>query len=155
MKKILFAILLILCGISFSGCSKNNDTISTQDTKEKFVFDELEITIGNKITYEILDKDFDKDKGKDVVKVPINVKNLKEAKHHLSMFYYSVKSPKNNKLSSKAESFNDSIDFADDLSYNESYTKYIYFLYDGNGMYTIQFNNGSEKKDVFIDISKN
>ena len=142
MKKILFAILLILCGISFSGCSKNNDTISTQDTKEKFVFDELEITIGNKITYEILDKDFDKDKGKDVVKVPINV-------------YYSVKSPKNNKLSSKAESFNDSIDFADDLSYNESYTKYIYFLYDGNGMYTIQFNNGSEKKDVFIDISKN
>ena len=45
----------------------------------------------------------------------------------------------------------DTVDYAGDLRSGASYTKYLYFLYDGNGTYAIEFNNcfTEEENTVF------
>lgn len=153
MKKRYFLILFILV-LLLAACGKKEEILNENEILEKFTFDNLEIAIGSNITFTTYDNDFDKDSGKDIVKVPINVKNTKDEKNHLSMFYFKIRNSKNVILPSKATYFKDSIDYAEDLNKDESYTKYIYFLYDGNGKYTIEFNNGSEKKEIYLNITK-
>ena len=156
MKRIfgIFVISLFVSLFIFTGCTSKSEVIEETDILEKFTFDELEITIGKNYTFDIIDKEYDKDNKKEVVKLPINVKNLKNNTHHLSMFYYTIKSPDKIKLSSKGEHFDDSIDYAEYLANNKSYTKYIYFVYEKDGVYSLEFNNGSEKKEVYINIYK-
>ena len=50
--------------------------------------------------------------------------------------------------------FNESIFYAEDLKPNESYTKYLYFLYDSNGNYIIEFNKEHEHTKVVLNIKR-
>lgn len=150
----IFIASLFMALLIFSSCSSKSEVIEGNDILEKFTFDELEITIGKNYSFDIIDNEFDKDNKKEVVKLPINVKNLKNEEHHLSMIYYTIKSPNKVKLASKARYYNDSIDYAENLPSEKSYTKYIYFVYEKDGVYSLDFNNGNEKKEVYIEIKK-
>lgn len=142
---------------STSGSEEKTTTASKKKSygfDEKFTFDDLEITIGKDYSFTKIKNQFSDDNGKDVVKLPVTVKNLKDETHGLNMFYYTVYGSKGTKADSKAAYFDESLDFGGDLRSGASYTKYMYFLYDGDGEYAIEFSNFSSKVTAEFDIKK-
>ena len=119
----------------------------TTDTKVKPAVKTYEGFTAGTVTQEEILGD-----GSTVVKVPITVKNLSSETHSLNMFYYSIFGSKGRELDSVSSYFDDSVDFAGELRNGASYTKYLYFLYDGNGTYAIEFDNFSTKVIVEFNI---
>ena len=137
----------------------NETTNKTETTKyevnKPFEFDNLEITIGNEISFVKVDNQFSEHDGKDVVKVPITVKNKKDKSHNLNMFYLKIFGSKGTELDSITAYFmEDDVDFAGELMPEASYTKYLHFLYDGDGVYTIKFDNYSKEIEFKLNIKK-
>lgn len=132
--------------------SNNSSNKNTYGFNETFEFDNLEITIGSDYTTTTVSNQFSEHNGSTVVKVPITVKNLSSETHSLNMFYYSIFGSKGTELDSVSSYFDDSVDFAGELRNGASYTKYLYFLYDGNGTYAIEFDNFSTKVIVEFNI---
>lgn len=174
MKKLLQMGLCCLCCVGFlCGCDSNEtdtrnpgkdnnqETENKDKEKEKyalgkaFKFDDLEITIGSEFTYTIVDNKYSDHHQKEVIKIPVTVKNLSEETHGLNMFYYDFYGSKGTELDSVSAYFSeDSVDFAGDLRTDASYTKYFYVLYDGDGTYTIEFNDFSEKVSIDFEVKK-
>lgn len=121
---------------------------------EKFVFDNLEITIGSNYSFDIVRNEFSDYNNQFVVKLPITVKNISTETHGLNMFYYDIYGTKGTEVKKLGAYFDDDIDFAGDLRSGASYTKYIYFQYDGNGNYAIEFDNYSSKINAEFNITK-
>ena len=142
---------------SSSGSGTSNKVINKNKSygfDEKFEFDNLEITIGSNYSFVTIDNMFSDDNGATVIKLPVTVKNLSEETHGLNMFYYDVYGSKGTRLDSEAAYFDEELDYAGDLRSGASYTKYMYFLYDGNGGYAIEFNNWTSKVTVEFNITK-
>ena len=131
--------------------SNTNKSIKVGDT---FEFDDLEITILSDYSFTTVNNQFSEYNGKDVVKIPIKVKNISDDSNHLNMFYYNVFGTQGSELKTLSAYFDESIDYAGDLQPDASYTKYIYVLYDGDGKYVIEFDNYRVKKSVDINIKK-
>lgn len=176
------ALLLIVCIAIFAiGATKNffTDNIATNPTNieeknsdkisgnannpekkeigfnESFIFDELEIKILSEYTFTKVDNKFSDDYGKSIVKLPIYVKNLADETHGLNMFDYEIYGPNGIKIDNDNTYFDDeSIDYAGDLRSGASYTKYVFFPYDGDGTYAIEFDDWATKKTVEFKISK-
>lgn len=164
MKKIKNLLIIFTLFLSatfiFTGCSsegniynssddKSGNTSNSSDDKsgnktiglsEMFTFDDLEITLGNDISFTKINNRFSDYNGQDVVKIPITVKNISDETHSLNMFYFSIYGANGTQLSTVASYFDDSIDFAGDLRSSAAYTKYLYFLYDGDGTYSVEFD---------------
>lgn len=121
---------------------------------ETFAFDNLEITIGENYKFDTVKNHYSDYNGKTVVGLPITIKNLSEETHSLNMFYYDVFGSAGTEVKTLNSYFDDNLDDAGELRYNASYTKYTYFLYDGNGTYSLEFDNYSEKILVEIEINK-
>ena len=164
MKKLL---LIALCCLCLIGCSSNTETPDNQnnnssnDNEESnysvnkpFTFDDLEITISDKYSFDTIDNEFSEYDKQTVIKLPVTIKNLKNETHSLNMFYYSFFGSKGTELDSISSFFDDSVDFAGDLKQNASYDKYFYLLYDGDGTYTIEFDDWSTKISIDIEIKK-
>lgn len=160
LKGILFIFILVLSVTLISGCSSESSTDKDDSKKngytlgDTFKFDDLEITLGKDITYTTITNEFSEYNGKDVIKIPITVKNLKEETHSLNMFYYKVYGSQGSQMNNVSHYFDDGIDQAGDLRTGASYTKNIYFLYDGNGKYSLEFDNWSDKILIEFDINK-
>ena len=122
--------------------------------EETFTFDDLEITLGKNISFATINNQFSDYNGQTAVKLPITVKNLKDETHGLNMFFYSVYGSKGTEVDTPSAYFDDSIDFAGDLRTGASYTKYLYFMYDGNGTYAIEFDDWLSKRTVEFTINK-
>lgn len=121
---------------------------------EMFTFDDLEITLGKDISFTTLKNEFSEYNGKTVVKLPITVKNIKDETHGLNMFYYNVYGSNGTEVKTVTIYFDNGIDEAGDLRSGASYTKYMYFIYDGDGQYAIEFDNWSSKVTVEFDVKK-
>ena len=148
-----------------SSLNESNKTTNKKEEKKKsptyktdspFSFDDLEITIGSEVSYTTVKNEFSEHDKKSVVKVPITVKNNKNESHSLNMFYVKYFGTKGTELDDISSYFidNECIEFAGELMPGASYKKYMYFLYDGNGTYTIQFENFTKKIDFKLDIKK-
>ena len=166
MKKALKGLLIIVLFTSFTlltGCVTVDNGDENGGTKEKnkslelaetFKFDDLEITLGKEISFTKLDNKYSYDYGKDVVKLPITVKNLKDETHSLNMFYYKIYGATGVETDEVNSYFDDNIDSAGDLRTGATYTKNIYFLYDENGTYAIEFNDWFTKIMIEFEVSK-
>lgn len=141
--------------------NSSNITSNTQntDTKKKsygfnetFEFDDLKITIGSDYSFVTVNNSYSEYNGKKVVKLPVTVENLKDETHGLNMFYYTVYGANGTEAKGLGSYFDEDIDFAGDLRSGAKYTKYMYFLYDTNGTYAIEFDNWSQKIVVEFDI---
>lgn len=121
---------------------------------ETFIFDDLEITIGSNYTFTKVDNRYSDYHNKTVIKLPITVKNLSSETHGLNMFYYDIYGSYGTEVKKLSTYFDDTVDFAGDLRSGASYTKYLYFLYDGNGEYAIEFDNHSKKITVEFEINR-
>ncbi len=135
----------------------NDEPIITDKSysfNEMFVFDDFEITIGSNYTFDVVKNSFSEYNNQSVVKLPITVKNIGSETNSLNSFYYEIFGSLGVELDTLGAYFDDSLDFAGSLRSGASYTKYLYFLYDGNGKYAIEFDNFSEEVEVEFEILK-
>lgn len=156
MKKTLKGLLLVLVLLSITfmtGCTSETE-ISTVGLGDTFTFDDLEITIGTEIAFAKIENEFSEDNGKEVVKLPVTVKNIKDETHSLNMFYYKVFGATGTEANNAFAYFDDSVDEAGEIRSGGSYTKYMYFIYDTDGTYAIEFDNWSEKVTVEFEVKK-
>ena len=105
MKKLL---LIALCCLCLIGCSSNTETPDNQNNdstnqnnssinedstcsvNKPFKFDDLEITISDKYSFDTIDNEFSEYDNQTVIKLPVTIKNLKDETHSLNMFYYII-----------------------------------------------------------------
>ena len=145
MKKITIAILLFL--VILTGCEKEKEKekekkIPTDYTQNEVVsFMNYEISFGDE---EVIDNN--------IIKVPVSIKNTGENEDHLSRFYYKFYDSSRTELNSAGSSFNDSLDYAENLKPGESYTKYIYFYKSNKQFYYIELNDTYNRYKVSIDL---
>lgn len=174
MKKFL---VLVVCCLCLVGCDSEKDNQSVSESNnssqnqssqsnqnngskkeyklnEPFKFDDLEITISSNYEFSSIDNEYSEHNNNPVVKIPVTVKNLKNETHSLNMFYYTFLGSKGTELDNVSSYFDDCIDHAGDLRQDASYTKYFYLLYDGDGTYTIEFDNFHNKINFDISITK-
>lgn len=163
MKKIKY-LLLFFSVFLLLGCTDekkeepvtgNNEEIQSDfEIGESFEFMDFEVTINKIKGFTKIDKEYSADDGLEIIKLPITIKNNGSSKDHLSMFYYKMYSPDNKEILSKGQYFDESLDYAADLNPGESYTKYIYIPYSGNGNYILEFNNFSNKIKIVLNVKK-
>ena len=144
--------------------NNNNSNASTNATKkatkkvynfdETFVFDDLEITIGSGYSFVTIQNRYSEKNGATVVKLPVTVKNLSNDTHGLNMFYYDIYGSTGTEVASANAYFDEALAYAGDLRSGASYTKYMYFIYDGNGKYAIEFDDWSTKVTAEFEITK-
>ena len=73
------------------------------------------------------------------------------------MFDYQLFGSKGTELKDVATYFYDAddvVDYAGDLKPGASYKVYFYILYDGDGKYSIDFDNYEEEASVEFDVTK-
>ena len=151
MKKILLLIFVSI--LLLTGCNKNEKEIkeekkieSDYNLNEVFTIMDFEIKVLDNIKI-INDRE-----GKEIVKIPVEVKNLSEDSSKLSMFYYKFFNSYDEEIESKGSDYNDSLDYASSLNHNESYVKYLYYPKGDNKYYYIEFNDTFKKYKVGIEI---
>lgn len=131
---------------------EENDDIYTLD--ETFKFDDLEITLGSNITFTKINNKYSDNYNKPVIRMPVTVKNIKSETHGLNMFDYEFYGANGTKVDNASSYFDDCVDYAGDLRSGASYTKYFYFIYDGDGSYAIEFDDWDNKITVEFNIKK-
>lgn len=184
MKEKIFKVLLIgLIVIGFTGCGNNaNNSSNNYDNPsinnnsdnlyngssdnqnasknniynlgDTFVFDGLELTLDKTYSFAKIENRFSEYNGKSVVKLGVNVKNVSSEKNSLNMFYYDLFGSQGTELDGISAYFDNTVDYAGDLKPNASYKAYFYILYDGDGKYSIDFDNYSQKLSVEFDVTK-
>ena len=153
LKGLLLVLVLFLSVTLITGYTGETEKKSV-GLGETFTFDDLEITLGNDISFTTVNNEFSEDNGKAVIRIPITVKNLKSETHSLNMFYFKAFGANGTELSDESSYFDDSVDFAGELRNGASYTKYLYYLYDADGKYAIEFDDWSTKVTVEFDVKK-
>ncbi len=146
MKKITIILLIVL--VLFTGCEKEKEEEKKIPTdysqNETISFMNYELNFG--------DEEVIKSNDKEIIKVPVIVKNIGKEEEHLSRFYYKYYDSKGTELDSASSSFNDSLDYAENLKPGESYTKYIYFYKNNKKFYYIELNDTYNRFKVSIDL---
>ena len=172
-KKIINIMLIAIMVIGLTGCgsdvsdnsNSNNNTDNSANnskTEEKnkyglgdtFIFDNLELTFYSKYSFTTIKNKYSEHNGKSVIKLGVKVKNIASEKNSLNMFYYSLFGSQGTELDGVTSYFDDTIDFAGDLKPNASYKTYFYILYDGDGKYSIDFDNFSQEVSIEFDVKK-
>lgn len=138
--------------------NSNNDTSNVDSgysLDKPFTFDDLEITLGSKLTTTKLKNQFSEHDGETVISMPIKVKNLDDESKSLNMFYLKIYGSKGTQLDSVSSYFSDegNVEWAGELRSGASYDKYLHFLYDGDGTYAIEFDDWAEKITIEFDVS--
>lgn len=133
---------------------KEEIPLKNYNTNEYFIFDNLEVMISDKYEFTILDNKYSPYNGKEVVVVPVIIKNLSSENHSLNLFDYTIYDPSNKEIDEVSAYFDESLYYATDLKQHESYTKYLYFLYKENGDYSIEFENQKDRIKVKFKIEK-
>lgn len=121
------------------------------------VFDDLEITLSNNITWTKLDNQFSDFDGADVIKIPVTIKNVGDETNGLNMFYCSFYGPDGNKLDIMHMYFSDDNDVltAGDMRPGATQQKYFHVLYNGDGDYYLELSQGFGKKvEIKLPIEK-
>jgi YbbR domain-containing protein len=165
MKKILALIFIFI--LSFTACLEYNagsiennnqqsekTTVETNTESDKqselnktIKFDNFEITISPNV--EIFEH-----RGKDTIKIPISVKNIKSETHTLYSFLIACFDP-NGVETENVSLFLDDRVKSDKIRGGATANYSLYFLYNGDGDYFIEFGgHGRNKVDVKIPITK-
>ena len=141
---------------SSNGSSSNSNTAKNNkyDLGNTFVFDGLELTFDSNYSFSTVENSYSEHNGKSVIKLGVNVKNVSSQKNSLNMFYYNLFGSQGTELDSITSYFDDTIDYAGDLKPEASYKTYFYILYDGDGKYSIDFDNYSQEISVEFNVTK-
>ena len=141
---------------SSNGSSSNSNTVQNNkyDLGDTFVFDGLELTFDTEYSFVNVENRYSEHNGKSVIKLGVNVKNISSEKNHLNMFYFDLFGSQGTELDGVSSYFDNTIDYAGDLKPDASYKAYFYILYDGDGKYSIDFDNYSQELSVEFNVTK-
>ncbi len=154
---IVVVIILIIPSGSDANDNKNGNTTTTTTTKQQdgsIEFDNLRLEFGT-YTFTKINNEYSEYYGKTIVRLPVTITNLSSETHSLNMFYYSIFGSTGAESDDISFYFDDDVAQAGDLLSGKSYTKYFYFVYDGDGTYTIIFDDmWLEQETIEIEIKK-
>ena len=131
------------------------DDEDTIGFNEKFIFDDLVISFGSEYEFVSVENTITGINETQAIKIPITITNIGNKSSKMSPLVYEVYTPFNKTAKNINAYFEDNIDSAQELKEGESYTKYIYVLYDGDGAYKIKFTNQNKEIIIKLEISKN
>ncbi len=159
MKKIIVIILVSL--FVLTGCFLDDvtdvsvDTVDLQNYSvgETFKFQTFEITVGTPELVKVPDMYASMVKN-DIIKIPINVKNVGKTHGRLFEKYFGVFDYNESRLTNSSFYFNDTMTIADDIQPDESIDRNLYFEYTGEEHYKIVFESKFQKYIVDLPINK-
>lgn len=128
-----------------------NEVYGLGDT---ITFDGLELTFDTTYSFSTVDNIYSEYNGRSAIRLGVTVKNVSAEINSLNMFYYSLFGSQGIELKSVSAYFDDDIDYAGDLKPGASYKTYFYILYDGDGNYSIDFDNYSQEISVEFTVTK-
>jgi RNA polymerase subunit RPABC4/transcription elongation factor Spt4 len=137
-----------------SKASTNSNQNKTYGLGDTITFDGLELTFDTTYSFVTLQNRYSDYNGRSVIRLGINVKNVSDEKNSLNMFDYDFFGSQGTELDGVAAYFDETIDYAGDLKPEASYKKYFYILYDGDGKYSIDFDNYSQEISVEFEVIK-
>lgn len=104
-----------------------------------FTFDGFDIQIGDAISTTTLSNGFSDKDGATIIGVPLTLTNNNEESSSLNMFYVKEFGSSGTELDTVFTYFDDDVRMAGDMRPGASMTAPLYFLYDGDGTYVIEF----------------
>ena len=121
---------------------------------ETFKFEGFDITLGTSVSVTTVNNQFSEYNGKSVLKVPFTMTNNNNETASLNFLYVSYFGSNGVEVDGVDAYFKDSISFMGDIRSGSTGTFYAYIPYDGNGTYSVEFDNWSEKVTVEFDVNK-
>jgi len=167
MNKLIKILFVFIFCISLIGCSskENNNETTLADQQElqeeveqeeeqeeadknmitvsygeSFIFDDMEITFQNEISWHTIENQYSDINGAETFAVAITVTNKKNEANYLKISEFRQYDP-NGELQDPMALLND-LSWASELNSGETLEAQIQFIYEGNGEYTIMFNDG-------------
>ncbi len=167
-QKILSILLIGIISLGLIGCTNgnnnNNNSTTPSDNNsnstkkyglgETFEFDGLEITLDTTYTFVKVENKYSEYNEKPVIKLGANIKNISSEKNSINMFFYKLFGSQGTELKSITAYFDNTVDYSGELKPGASYKAYFYILYDGDGEYSIDFDNYEQELTVEFNIAK-
>lgn len=119
-----------------------------------FEFDDLTVTIGDSYSFTTINNEYSDYYKKTIIRLPVTVKNNKDENHQLNMFFYKFFGSQGTQLDDVSAYFDDEVGWAGEMRSGASYSKAFYILYDGDGTYSIDFDNFSSEYTVEFEVKK-
>lgn len=123
-------------------------------TGTAFSFDYLAITLGSQCQWAAVDNSYSALDGDAVFKLPVKVENISRKNHRLNRSNLTIYNPQGIELEEVNSYFSDSFSKSGSIKPEMYVDSSLYGLYDGPGVYTIEFDNGYEQKIIKMDIRK-
>ena len=136
---------------------KGNNKVSVEKVYQdkKFVFDDLEIIVSSKYNFLNTEKVKKQYEGKDILEIPVQVKNTENTEHKFSISYVKIYNEKGKEIKELGSLFKDkSFENSPKLGKGEMTIKNIYIPYNGSGKYKMIFKTFYEEKEMEIVIKK-
>ncbi len=131
------------------------NTIKRYTLGDTFVFNDIEYTIGSSVSFTSVNNEFSEHNGKPVVRVPVSVKNVgteTKGPNFLDTTFYGSKGTNADDVGAY---FDDAVDEMGDMRPGATLEGAYYVLYDGDGVYGIDYDDWiSEKITVEFKITK-
>lgn len=139
--------------INNTSTGKKKNTYTLGDT---FLFDGLEITLGNAYNFTSVNNEYSEFYGKTIIQLPVTITNKTDDTHGLNMFYYTFYGASGTEVDNVSAYFDDdtTVEWSGDLRSGATATRNFYIEYDSDGTYSIEFNNYSTKINVEFDVQK-
>ncbi len=121
---------------SSSDSSEPTDEITLGST---FAFNDLEITVGTEIGWDVIKNQFANENGRDVIVVPLTVTNLSDETNMLNIFSISEYSPSGQELEQIGTYFENDVFSMGKLRPGATGKTNLHILYDSDGDYYLEF----------------
>lgn len=129
------------------GIDKVSPSVQGYSLGDSFEFDGFQVTIGS--TYS-----FDSISGTDVVVLPISLKNNSDYAKKFNTFYVNYYNSEGLVTSSRGSFFDDSLEKIGSINSKDTVNTKMYFTYDKDGGYEIEFNKITQQIKVSFVVTK-
>ena len=150
---VILSLILFLAsyGIAYSRRQSGRYMGTTYNVEETVEFKGLEIVVHDDIT---VDRSTEEKGG--IIRVPVTITNTSDEPNRLGRYEYYTYDPDGELVLSSFQGYfrRDSIEYADELQPGESYKKYIYCGYTGDGEYTLLLTDKKEIASVKFTVEK-
>lgn len=151
---IIVVVVLLVLIFFFKNFTNENNNITQGTSKftytlgDTITFDGLELTFDSTYSFDVVASTIVTDYNGDYIKLGVTIKNVSSEKNSLSVLDYQFFGSQGTQLTGVAGYFDDSIERLGDLKSGASKKLYFYIPYDGNGSYSIDFNDLSVEFNV-------
>ena len=152
---VIIALVIFVSVVAFRGSSNNETNMSSTNSKsyglgDTITYDGLELTFDSTYSFDIVSSTIVPEYNGDYIKLGVNVKNISNEKNYLNSLSYNFFGSKGTQITKIEGYFDDGIEKVGTLKPNASDKAYFYIPYDGDGIYSIDF----DKISVEFEITK-